>query len=151
MTLLIDSLMYRFLALTVSFIITIMVYSLRIPSIQATIPYYKNIALADEDYEAKDATFYGMWVASLAGHIIEFIGMLSGVSLTKIGNYCYSITSHSVGSLLLLCAMADAWDYRVMIWCFVLFSILPAMAEFFYIVKFVFHDYDLMSHLDVRV
>jgi len=54
-------------------------------------------------------------------------------------------------SLRSLAAICDSWDYRFLIYCFVIFSYVPAFVELLHILKFIVVDYDIMKQIEIRV
>ncbi|GMI61457.1 hypothetical protein ScalyP_jg2976 [Parmales sp. scaly parma] len=141
---------YRFFFLTSSFILTMFVYNNRILSLQVVIPI-SDKATEDVMYKDMDTVLTTMWTGSLVAHLIEYVGLFTGISYNRFGYYTLSVTCHFLGSFFLLCGMLDNWQYAIFCWVFVLFSYLPALLESCNIFIFVLFEYDIMNKVEIRV
>jgi len=143
-------LIYRFFSLVISFTATLMIYHMRIPCIQTTM-LPGTVADSEVAYKNRDDVLVSMWSVSLGCHGIQLLGLMGGVSLKSITTHLYSCVCSLLGAFLILSALADAWDYKFLVWCFILFSYCPAAVELLHIGRFIVFDYNLMKQIEIRV
>lgn len=137
--------------LLLSLIITLLVYGMHFPSIQLSMPVTSTPAEAASQYSSRYDSFIATWGTSVGCHFVELLGIFTGVSIKKVGMHITSCVCHGLGAFLLLCGVFDAWDYRYLMWCFGLFSIAPAIVEFYHMLYFLVFDYNIMKKVEIRV
>ncbi|GMH72576.1 hypothetical protein TL16_g05953 [Triparma laevis f. inornata] len=143
-------LLYRFFSLILSVTLTCSLWQSRSLSLQVSM-LPSTIANEEADYKRREDLFTVMWVASIGCHMVEFFGVLFGMSLKSIQVHVFSIFCRLLGSFLLLLGLMDSWDYRYYIWIFGLFSYAPALTEIWCIFRFVVFDFNLMKQIEIRV
>jgi len=98
-----------------------------------------------------DTILVGMWSASIVCHLVEFLGLITGVSYNKLGFLTTATTLHTFGCIFLLMSLLDNFAYTFNLWCFVFFSYVPAAWEVWNGFVFLLWEYDIMSKVELRL
>ena len=141
----------RFLSLLLHFCVTMLVNSTKETNLEVALKPWGNAARLAR--ELSDAQFNFDWLlgASLACFAVEFLGLLMGVSLRRIGVATLATTLHFCGAFFLFWFAMEGWAYQMFLPLFVLFSLLPAVTEAVLLCVFVFQSLQLDQIIDVRM
>ena len=141
----------RFLSLLLHFSVTVLVNSTKETYLEVALKPWGNPARLAR--ELSDAQFNFDWLlgASLACFAVEFLGLLMGVSLRRVGVATFATTLHFCGAFLLFWFALEGWTYTMFLPLFVLFSLLPTIPEAVLLCVFVFKSLNLDQLVDVRM
>jgi len=141
----------RFMALLLHFSVVALVNSTKETNLEVALRPWGNPARLAR--ERSDAQFNFDWLiaASFACFAVEFLGLLMGVSMRRVGVATLATALHFCGAFLMFWFAMEGWRYTVFLPLFVIFGLVPAVPELVLMCVFVFKSLQLDQIVDVRM
>lgn len=73
--------------------------------------------------------FLTLLSASLVGFLIQFVGLISGLSVFYPGRNIYYASMHTFGAVFVCWFVTEAWSYFTYVYLFFVFHFIPTMVE----------------------
>jgi len=142
---------WRFCTLLIHFVISIAIFYTKIDFVQVQIGKVANNAEAARKYDAGNTRIMSTWAFSLLCFILEFFGAFQGITIFNNHLNLTYILLHSLGALLTLWQILEAWSVDAYLLIFFLFSFLPALIELAWLLFYLFFKLNIFKYIEIRV